>query len=190
MVRRRIFEGASIFTSSDDGESTGSSGDESADVTLPNGRRKGPGRCAGKSVVQWRELKSDLQTTVTLPLGNPSRRAVKTKADKREVEPKHRIIDRRGDDGRGEILVELHLVDLRSLAELVECKATAEISNQSFKFAHEFGLIDVTQSTFHLRVPGRWRANVALPAKVCERMTSVRVSLGDTSGKMVFTLPV
>jgi hypothetical protein len=31
---------------------------------------------------------------------------------------------------------------------------------------------------------------VALPAKVCERMTSVRVSLGDTSGKMVFTLPV
>ena len=187
MVRRRNFEGASIFTSSDDGESTGSSGDESADVTLPNDRRKGPRRCAGKS---WCVLKSDLQTTVTLPLGNPSRRAVKTKADKREMEPKHRIIDRRGDDGRGEILVELHLVGLRSLAELVDCKASPEISNQSFKFAHEFGLIDVTQSTFHLRVPGRWRANVALPAKVCERMTNVRVSLGDTSGKMVFTLPV
>ena len=187
MVRRRNFKGASIFTSSDDGESTGSSGDESADVTLPNGRRKGPGRCAGKS---WCVLESELQTTVTLPLGNPSRRAVKTKADKREVEPKHRIIDRRGDDGRGEILVELHLVGVRTLAELVDCKAEIFSSDQNFKFAHEFGLIDVTQSTFHLRVPGRWRANVALPAKVCERMTSVRVSLGDTSGKMVFTLPV
>tara|TARA_Y100000739_G_scaffold29006_1_gene22233 strand:- start:81 stop:644 length:564 start_codon:yes stop_codon:yes gene_type:complete len=187
MVRRRNFEGASIFTSSDDGESTGSSGDESADVTLPNDRRKGPRRCARKS---WCVLKSDLQTTVTLPLGNPSRRAVKTKADKREVEPKHRIIDSRGDDGRGQILVELHLVGVRTLAELVDCKASPEISDQAFKFAHEFGLIDVTQSTFHLRVPGRWRANVALPAKVCERMTSVRVSLGDTSGKMVFTLLV
>ena len=125
MVRRRNFKGASIFTSSDDGESTGSSGDESADVTLPNGRRKGPGRCAGKS---WCVLESELQTTVTLPLENPSRRAVKTKADKREVEPKHRIIDRRGDDGRGEILIDCNRRRRARRPDLIAIAGAVDVS--------------------------------------------------------------
>ena len=103
------------------------------------------------------------------------------------MEPTHRITDRRGDDGRGDVLVELDLSG--SLASL-ERDAWAEISHQKYSFRAGLGApVVCTQSTFHLGVPGRFRANVQLPAKVCKGARVVRASEGKARGRMVFVLP-
>ena len=173
MVRRRNFDDPSVFTSSDDDDDDD---EEEPGVRFPVGRSRASGR--GKSV----ETPS---RSVCIPLG-PSRRAARG-AKAREVEPTHRITDRRGDDGRGDVLVELDLSG--SLASL-ERDAWAEISHQKYSFRAGLGApVVCTQSTFHLGVPGRFRANVQLPAKVCKGARFVRASEGKERGRMVFVLP-
>ena len=174
MVRRRNFDDPSIFTSSDDDDEED---EEEPGVHFPVGRSRASGR--GKSVAMNASSRS-----VCIPLG-PSRRAARG-AKAREVEPTHRITDRRGDDGRGDVLVELELSG--SLASL-ERDAWAEISHQKYSFRAGLGApVVCTQSTFHLGVPGRFRANVQLPAKVREGARLVRASEGK-EGRMVFVLP-
>ena len=168
MVRRRNFDDPSIFTSSDDDDEED---EEEPGVRFPVGRSRASGR--GKSVAMNASSRS-----VCIPLG-PSRRAARS-AKAREVEPAHRITDRRGDDGRGDVLVELELSG--SLASL-ERDAWAEISYQRYTFRAGLGApVVCTQSTFHLGVP------VQLPAKVREGARLVRASKGK-EGRMVFVLP-
>lgn len=174
MVRRRNFDDPSIFTSSDDDDEED---EEEPGVHFPVGRSRASGR--GKSVA----IKASSRS-VCIPLG-PSRRAARS-AKAREVEPAHRITDRRGDDGRGDVLVELELSG--SLASLKR-DAWAEISHQRYSFRAGLGApVVCTQSTFHLGVPGRFRANVQLPAKVREGARLVRASEGK-EGRTVFVLP-
>ena len=132
-----------------------------------------------------REKRRDTLAERLHPARSESARARGAKA--REVEPTHRITDRRGDDGRGDVLVELDLSG--SLASL-ERDAWAEISHQKYSFRAGLGApVVCTQSTFHLGVPGRFRANVQLPAKVCKGARVVRASEGKARGRMVFVLP-
>ena len=173
MVRRRNFDDPSIFTSSDDDDEED---EEEPGVHFPVGRSRASGR--GKSVAKKASSRS-----VCIPLG-PSRRAARS--DKAHRITAHRITDQRGDDGRGDVLVELELSG--SLASL-ERDAWAEISNQKYSFRAGLGApVVCTQSTFHIGVPGRFRANVQLPAKVREGVRHVRASEGK-EGRMVFVLP-